>query len=247
MADFRTHLIGGALLGVAAAVVAGATGTVPLTAMPALVAIGAAGGLAPDVDSDTGRPQRILFNTGAVLLPSALLWRVPWLSETLPRALLGWALVAFVVWGPLRYAFRKLTVHRGALHSIPAALICGGSTFLVAGRRVDDTDLQLAIGLTAAAGFVVHLVLDELWAVDFNGVRFKPKASLGSALSLRGPTVTTTVLLYLTTGFVAGLVWQNLHGRRVEELWDRYHDHPAVVDVTAPLRRAWAEIEPKIP
>lgn len=242
MASYHTHLLGGLATGTLAALIGVVDGHLLPPELGLLVVVGTLGGIAPDVDSDSGHPVRVLFTTGAVALPLAALWRVSWLSETLPRAALAALAIAVFVYWPLKWAFMKLTVHRGAWHSLPAALIFGGGAFLITGRRVDDLDLQLSVGLTAGAGYLSHLILDELYAVDFNGVAFRPKASLGTALKPKGPTLLTTVLLYALVLVVGVLVWQGLDGLRLEELWARYGDHPLVAPVDRALRSAYERI-----
>src|SRR5438094_516142 len=46
-------------------------------------------------------------------------------------------------------------------------------------------------------GFLSHLVLDELCAVDFSGARLRLNRFAGSALKLASPSWTATILTYL--------------------------------------------------
>ena len=224
MANYPTHLTGGVLIGAAASLAAAALGMISAAEMPFVAMVGTWGGLAPDLDSDGSRPTQLMFAYATVVVPSVLLWRLPVLHDTLPRALAAWIIIAAIVRGPLFLLFRKLTKHRGIFHSIPAALIFGGLGFLWSGR-VNDVDLQIATGASAAAGYLTHLVLDEVYSVDFEGRRIK--RSFGTALALWAPSWGATALAYGLLGLVGLLTWEGLGGRRPEGIWaDSFGDAP---------------------
>jgi hypothetical protein len=124
---------------------------------------------------------------------------------------LGWnretiVLAASLIYIGMRFGvaelFRRYTVHRGMWHSIPAAASIGLLAFLI----TDDQNLMLRgyWAGSAVIGFMTHLVLDELYSVDFRGIRLKK--SLGTALKFwtntgMWPNISTygklTVLLLL--------------------------------------------------
>lgn len=57
--------------------------------------------------------------------------------------------------------------------------------------------IKIFIGIGITAGYVSHLVLDELYAsVDFRGHSFLPRKSLGSALKLWSGSPLATLLAY---------------------------------------------------
>ena len=219
MADFRTHLIGGAAAGGAAAAAAGFFGWTELWRLPLVALVGAIGGLAPDVDHDSSRPAKLLFRLAALAVPTALVWRVPALHVIEERAVLSWLVLAVLVRWPASWVFRRLTVHRGIFHSLPAVGIFGASCFLLAGRRGQDVAHQIAFGLAGGLGYLVHLSLDELWSVDFDGVRLRAKRSMGTALSLGGGGPATTAAAYGLLAVLGALVWQGLDGLVPEDLW----------------------------
>lgn len=225
MANYQTHLNGGVLIGAAAALVSGGLGMVDAVEMPFVALVGTWGGLAPDLDSDNSRPVTIMFTYATIIVPTVALWRLPFLHDTLMEGAISWIIIASLVRGPLCLALKRLTEHRGIFHSIPAALIFGCLGFLWSGRRVDDIPLQTAIGVSAAAGYFTHLVLDEIWAVDFEGRRLKK--SFGTALSLWVPSKPVTVLAYGLLAVLSGLTWEGLGGTRPEGLWaDSLGDAP---------------------
>ena len=61
MANYQTHLTGGVLIGVAAALVSGGLGMITAAEMPFVALVGTWGGLAPDLDSDTSRPMPVSY------------------------------------------------------------------------------------------------------------------------------------------------------------------------------------------
>ena len=180
MADFSTHVFS------AAAVCSfGATFCTKLLALPMsegvmLTVAGTVGGILPDIDLKVSWPSRLLF---------ALLGGVAgltWLFANVERltALELWlaALGIFlVVRYPVHWVFHSLTVHRGALHSIAAAL-AAGLLMAAAGSRLLGADAAFAWLLAAflAGGYLLHLLLDEIYSVDFTGMSVK--RSFGSAL-----------------------------------------------------------------
>ncbi|MFT5683905.1 MAG: membrane-bound metal-dependent hydrolase YbcI (DUF457 family) [Myxococcota bacterium] len=232
MANYQTHLTGGVLIGAAAALISGGLGMVTAVEMPFVALVGTWGGLAPDLDSDNSRPVQIMFTYATIIVPCVALWRFPFLHDTLLQGAISWIIIASIVRGPICLALKRLTVHRGIFHSIPAALIFGCLGFLWSGRRVDDVPLQSAMGLSAAAGYFTHLMLDEIWAVDFEGRRLKK--SFGTALSLWVPSKPVTVLAYVLLVVLGGLTSEGLGGNRPEGLWsDNLGDVPIEAVQTA--------------
>jgi membrane-bound metal-dependent hydrolase YbcI (DUF457 family) len=75
------------------------------------------------------------------------------------------------------------TVHRGMFHSIPAALVFGEAAFLLDGG--DNLGLRIFIAAAVSIGYLSHLVLDEIWSVEWShGLHLKK--SFGTALKLWG-------------------------------------------------------------
>ncbi|MBB5021800.1 metal-dependent hydrolase [Desulfurispira natronophila] len=193
MAMFDTHLaIGTTLSGALAAVVA-TTSTVTTGMALGLVVAGAVGSVLPDLDSPTSRPTRVTYSLLSMTLALLFcvevaggvpLWSMPviYASIFLSSRML------------LARIFEAFSTHRGMVHSLPAAvlaalLVVNGAHF---GLAVDIT-LSWWLGIFVLWGFLVHLLLDEVYAVNIAGVRFK--RSFGSAVKLWGQMV-PTVLCY---------------------------------------------------
>src|SRR5439155_1904644 len=105
-----------------------------------------------------------------------------------------------------RALFGRLTVHRGMFHSIPAMLIAGLLVLLLHHSPSALTRLYLAGGIML--GFFSHLLLDELFDVDFFGARVHMKKHAGSPLKLYSSSWSATLLTY---GLLVWLVYL-VHG-----------------------------------
>jgi hypothetical protein len=160
----------------------------------------AVGGMLPDVDSDSGVPVRELFGVSAVLVPLLLMPRLTVMGFTMEQRLA----ILVGVYLFIRYAvsriFKRMTVHRGMWHSIPAMLIMGLIVFLAYHSPNIFVRAFLAVG--TMIGFLSHLVLDELCSVDIHGVKITLNKYAGSALKFTSPSWTSTLGFYLV---LAGL------------------------------------------
>ena len=87
-----------------------------------------------------------------------------------------------------------LTVHRGMWHSLPAAAIAGLAAYLVMPCESDGIRAYKALGVVV--GFLVHLILDEIWAVEVGVGRLRTKKSFGTALKFLGSNPTANVVVY---------------------------------------------------
>jgi hypothetical protein len=115
-------------------------------------------------------------------------------------------LAYFVIRFGLAWFVRTISVHRGMFHSVPAMLISGLAVYLAYGSPLMSVRLLLAGGVMI--GFFSHLLLDEIYAVDFNGVRIKLNSFAGSAIKFVSPSMLATTVCYLILG---GLLWVAYH------------------------------------
>jgi hypothetical protein len=171
-------------------------------------ALTTAGGLLPDLDSDSGVPVRELFSAAATLLPLLL---VPQLREygfSMEQALALMAGAYVLVRYGLSALFKRWTVHRGMFHSLPAMLIAGLAMYLL--YHSSDPMVRVYLAGGVALGFMSHLVLDEIYSVDFNGIQVKLNQFAGSALKLGSKSFLATGFTYLLLGgliYLAMLDW----------------------------------------
>jgi hypothetical protein len=180
---------------------------------PAFLGLGvtALGGVLPDLDSDSGVPVRELFGLIAAVAP-ILLWG-PLRANGFPleQTIVLLAGVYLLIRYGVSEVFKRLTVHRGMFHSVPAMGIAGLLVFLA----YDTPDLWLRYYLAGGVmlGFLSHLVLDELYSVDFMGVRVRISKSAGSALKLYSPSWPATVTCYMLLGGLIFAAWVTLDPR----------------------------------
>jgi membrane-bound metal-dependent hydrolase YbcI (DUF457 family) len=148
----------------------------------------------PDLDSESGRPIRELFpllaaGTPLLLMPLLLAWGGNMEGAT---ALAVGAYFAIRYGGA--FLLRKLSVHRGMFHSIPALVIAAEIAFLA--YRSPDLKVRCLMAGGTALGFLSHLVLDEIYAVEWSGVRVKFNKFAGSALKMTGGSVSANAFTY---------------------------------------------------
>jgi membrane-bound metal-dependent hydrolase YbcI (DUF457 family) len=208
MASYRGHLVVSSTLG--AAYGAAALFFWNFDWGPACLAAGLTtlGGLLPDLDSDSGVPVREMFSLAAAIMPLLLLDRIQADSPEQKVVLLG-GLYLFIRYG-LANVFRHLTVHRGMFHSLPALLISGLATFLI--YHNPDMRLRLYLAGGVMLGFFSHLVLDELYSVDFTGLRPRLNRYAGSALKLASPSWVATANTYVVLLALGFLAWIDVGG-----------------------------------
>lgn len=209
MASFRTHIVVGIAAGYAAGSVAAVNHWHHGDSTPFFMFIASfIGSFLPDLDSDSGKPLNIVFDlasfTGACI---AFYYCIRQSDLPLYYRIGIPPLVAVIIrYGILRI-FRKFTVHRGIFHSIPAAAVTILAVVCFLRFSAMAAIDILAVSLAAGAGFVSHLILDELYSVGFDGMLFKPKSSLGSSLALSAPSVSVTFAAYLVLGILLFVNW----------------------------------------
>ena len=67
----------------------------------------------------------------------------------------------------LAAVLHRITVHRGMFHSLPTMAIFGEITYLLVSSGSDRLRWFLAGGVMA--GYFSHLLLDEIYSVQWNG------------------------------------------------------------------------------
>ncbi len=220
MANYPTHLKGGLASGIAGALMAWQLDMISGYGIPIVVLSGGVGGIAPDIDHDKSIPTRIIASWSALLLPSMLLWRVQPLQNPWDRATAIWIFLALFIYYPGSWLLKKISVHRGIFHSVPSAVIFGCLLYLIFGPEIDHIDLQIAMGFTGTCGYLSHLVLDEVYSVDFEGRRIK--RSFGTAFTMWKNNIWTTSIAYLTLLILITLCYKDYNGTRPELLYKHH-------------------------
>ena len=221
MAGFKTHITVSTTLGVAY----GAAGYT-VAEMPDGVCLLATGlcsvsGMLPDLDSDSGVPLRESLAFAAAVVPMLMIprWRAMEFSPE-SMVLLGSAVYLLVRFG-IGKLLKKYTVHRGMFHSLPAALIATEVTFLVYSR--EDINLRYFVSLAVAAGFMSHLILDEIWSIGVKRGQIALKKSFGTAIKLWGDSLWANFSCY---GKLVVLSYLVLH----DPVW-MYHSTPPTENI----------------
>jgi membrane-bound metal-dependent hydrolase YbcI (DUF457 family) len=250
MAGFKTHVTFSSLLGCGYAGV----GYWMYDMEPATAVLGGAlcgfSGMLPDLDSDYGVPLRETMAFSAATIPMLLFHRFAALGLSHDEmVLLGVSLYLFVRFG-VTNIIRKYTVHRGMFHSIPAGLTFAGLAFLLAGGASLEVREFKAGGVLL--GFMSHLLLDEIYSVEWKGGRWRFKKSFGTAIKLWGGSTWANLSCYAKLAIVVVMilnesaVMQQLErrnpefARRYQELYGRFEDIGALSERAADAARNFA-------
>ena len=214
MASFREHLGFSGLLGLGYGL--GATFVFDFSPSQATLAgyLAGVGGMLPDLDQPNGRPGREIFSLTAALVPLVMIGHVlswtglPAQTENVMLLLLA---MYFAVRHGLAWFVSRVSIHRGMFHSFPALGVAAEATYLAYPSEL--TTVKILMGGGVALGFFSHLLLDELYAIEWHGMIPKFKKSFGTALKFIGRDFGPTAFaygLFATTTFLmlqdAGLI-----------------------------------------
>lgn len=241
MGSFREHIAFSSLLGLGYG--AGAGALLGFSAPEASLAgfLTAVGGMLPDLDSPNARPGQEIFSVTAAVAPLVLVGHVlqatglPADTETIMLLMLT---IYFTVRYGLAWLVNKLSVHRGMFHSFPAMLIAAELTWLA--YPSENLWVKLLMGVGVAVGFFSHLLLDEMYSVQWSGALPSLKKSFGTAMKFAspsfGPTAFTYGLLMLLTFVVAenaGIIGPPLDPSATPLAGDEaQQEHPGLAPVT---------------
>jgi membrane-bound metal-dependent hydrolase YbcI (DUF457 family) len=212
MAEFKTHLIFGAAAGGWMAWMGISRGSLTHLQASAVVIVGTLGGLLPDLDSDTGKPLALLFQVLSVLLPAALYPLATKFGQDLPFLICYFVLSYLAINYLICPIIKRFTIHRGIMHSIPFAVLCGELAFLL----FDAHGRKFALygGAAVLSGALCHLILDEICSLKLR-FGFIPlvKRSSGTALAFFSSNSTVTLTIYLALAAVSAITVMRLAGK----------------------------------
>ena len=208
MAGFRTHVTTSTVLGIGYGCTAYFGFDFPWETCALAAGLCGVSGMLPDLDSGPGIPLRESTAFAAGVVPMLMIHRFARWGMTPESIALAGAAIYFSIRYGLSALLRKYTVHRGMFHSIPACIIAGELAFLICSG--DDLTLRYFKVGGVMLGFMSHLVLDEIWSIDFS--HFRLKSSFGTAIKLWGSCwwsniVTYVGVLLLTYGVLQDPIW----------------------------------------
>lgn len=217
MANFNTHLVVALTASAAAAVVSAELHIITITDAPWMIAFGGIGGMLPDIDSGNSTPIKLFFTTLAILALLAVVNLFKNQYESYWILLMAAAAYLLVRYGALAL-FDRYTSHRGIFHSLLTAvffcllMVCIGCYLL----RWDVLHSWLS-GLFIGFGFIVHLLLDEIYSVDLSNKRMKK--SFGTALKLYSyKNLTASASMAV---FTLGLAWITPQPQPAFKAWQK--------------------------
>jgi hypothetical protein len=227
MANYATHIAAGTVVSGALATLTMAADVIGPQSLIAVTLAGVVGSVLPDIDLKDSRAGGILFSGIGVFASFCVLFLCAPHTSIAELWILWLGTLVLVRYG-LHALFHRFAVHRGIWHSVLAGLFFACLTVLVfkAVLRLDDGVAWLG-GAFMLVGYLVHLVLDEVYAVDFLGNRIK--SSFGTALKLYdgarpatsgalfGATVALVMLLPSPKAFIDGIgsrdLWVGINER----------------------------------
>lgn len=195
MPGFREHIIGSGIVGVAYGATAWYVGGLPPLTCGVAAGLCAAAGMLPDLDSDAGDPLRESVGYVAAIVPLMLLPRASQLALSLEAIIVAGSAVYLALRFGVAWLLNTYSVHRGMLHSVPAALIAGIAVFLTFNSQ--DPMHRYFVAGAAVLGYLTHLVLDEIWAVRQGLFGPKVKKAFGTAMKFHGPEAWANIVTYL--------------------------------------------------
>jgi membrane-bound metal-dependent hydrolase YbcI (DUF457 family) len=183
MANFNTHLAVAAVGSGLCATVALAGHAAPQNYLLTLTLAGTIGGILPDIDLDKAIPSRMLFAALGAVSAFIALFSLSSRQYSIAELWIVWLTVYLTVRYGGHRLFQQNTRHRGIFHSLLAGFFFMALAAIVFDRAFGEpAKLAWLTGLFVLIGFIVHLVLDEIYSVDIEGATIKK--SFGTALKL---------------------------------------------------------------
>ena len=194
MANFHTHLNVASFSSAVASGMMYYAGFVDKQEATLLFIGGILGGVLPDIDSDNSTPTKIMQYIFANLISFFVLFKYIGIYP-IGNLILIW-IGSFIGSFVLFYIFNKITTHRGMFHSVPAGFIFW-FLFSLLFYYVFHYHILMSwyFGMFIFFGYMIHLILDEVYSVDLGGAKIKK--SFGSAFKFWSSDYKATAIFYL--------------------------------------------------
>ncbi len=165
------------------------------------LALGLIGGVLPDLDSSSSKPVQIVFKMISIFFPLMLLLSIRY-HFSLIQLILAWVLITVFLHLTFFKIFLKITRHRGIFHTIPMGILFAQITaysFYYFGYY--NLTKATILGGFVLLGFLVHLLLDEIFSINALGMTMKK--SFGTAFKFYDKkNMFGTLILYLLIGAI---------------------------------------------
>ena len=221
MAGFKTHITTSTVLGIGYGTVGFlAFGVRPETCLLA-TGLCSFSGMLPDLDSDSGVPLRECIAFGAAVVPMLLINVMQQDGGWPPDLIvLAGALVYIAIRFGLAEILKRYTVHRGMWHSIPAAAIAGLLAFLLCSHYHGRFE-QLYKVAAVVLGFMSHLILDEIYSIEWKCGVPRLKRSFGTAVKFWSNSVWANISTYgKLLILIALVVWTIMNDPNESKDWE---------------------------
>jgi membrane-bound metal-dependent hydrolase YbcI (DUF457 family) len=234
VADFKTHITASTIVGAVYGYWGSSTQGMPIESSLVAAGLCSVSGMLPDLDSDSGIPLRETTMFASAVVPMLALGRFRELELTPESMVLAAGLIYITLRFVIAEFFKRYTVHRGMWHSLPAAASAGLLAYLI--MPSNEEHIRIYKTLAVVLGFIVHLILDEIWSIAFRGGRFQFKKSFGTALKFWGSRFWPNIMIYGMLGFLLYLAYNDTH------LFDE-NNRLRIPSVERPSQLHWEETE----
>jgi branched-subunit amino acid transport protein len=182
MANFPTHIAVGTIVSGALATVTLAANVVEPENLVAVTLAGVVGSVLPDIDLKESRPSQAMFACLAVFFSFVVLFSLQ-NKYSVVEMLVLWLGTLVLVRYLGRNLFFHFSYHRGIWHSLLAAVFWACMTAIVYSKLLGRNEgVAWLAGGFMVVGYLTHLVLDEIYSVDFKDAHIK--RSFGTAVKL---------------------------------------------------------------
>lgn len=182
MANFQTHITVGVLTSGVISTVAMAAAVVTPSDAVFLTIAGTIGSIMPDIDLEGSKQSKTVFAGFGIFFAFIALFHYSQFLSIAELCVL-WLAIFVTVRYFLWRLFHEFTVHRGLFHSLLANVFFGVTGAAIFYNLLEKTDTVAWMGgAIIFIGALTHLLLDELYSIDFAGNRVK--RSFGTALKL---------------------------------------------------------------
>jgi membrane-bound metal-dependent hydrolase YbcI (DUF457 family) len=167
----------------------------------------------PDIDSGPGRPLRESLAFAAAVISTMLVDRFQQFQWSMDSIILAAAGAYLFVRFGMAEVLQRFTVHRGMFHSLPAAAIFGEIAFLLCSGTTEE---RLFKAGAVVVGYLSHLILDEIYSVEYVRGMMTFKRSFGTALKIYGHGFLPNLATY---GALAAITYLSMQ----EPTWMQQH------------------------